>query len=370
MLIPRKIVPDAVPAEISPAAVARELDGLVRLGARLRPAGEARKDPLELLHGGYRPRFKLELFGTRLYFTGVRKNPAIRYFVAYVVPPQRPGRPLQIYPRIFYKDLSLIWRAVSHMISTDNEFWIGKGAVREDWEDDHLVTTSVESTTDLPLELQPGIEQLNRRCKRVPVDEDALYLILRNAPDGRVEPYREFTAPREAAAADRRNLIHGGRSIARLTRPHDPTSLRVVKGFEPDFKNGILSVSPSRSTLYGGVLNKYRILSINKKIQYWFMAAPEHVWIIPPQATTTELSSFGVRTVDVVADEDLFVPGFEYHFLDEAADPPEMFSQIPEGFAGNPNDHDPARADASPWLDRLPWVKQFRQQVLRIPTRR
>ena len=56
------------------------------------------------------------------------------------------------------------------------------------------------------------------------------------------------------------------------------------------------------------------------------MAGPRHAWIIPPQATTTELSTYGVRTVDVEADEDVFVPGFEYHFMDGD----HLHTQIPE----------------------------------------
>ena len=64
------------------------------------------------------------------------------------------------------------------------------------------------------------------------------------------------------------------------------------------------------------------------------MAGPHQVWIIPPQATTRQLSSFGLRTVDVIADDDLFVPGYEYHYLDVTVDPPEFYSQIPKGFAG------------------------------------
>ena len=40
------------------------------------------------------------------------------------------------------------------------------------------------------------------------------------------------------------------------------------------------------------------------------------------QATTTDLSSFGVRTLDASVDEDLLLPGFEYHFMDEPVSPP------------------------------------------------
>ena len=128
--------------------------------------------------------------------------------------------------------------------------------------------------------------------------------------------------------------IHGGRSIARFTRKHDPTSLRFVAGYEPDFEAGILEVASSQSRLYGGEVERFRILSRNRKIQYLFLASPRHAWIVPPQATTTELSSYGVRTIDVVADEDLFVPGYEYHYVDTDEDPPVLVSQIPAGFVG------------------------------------
>ncbi len=117
--------------------------------------------------------------------------------------------------------------------------------------------------------------------------------------------------------------------------------------------------------MYGGKLQRFRILSRNRKVQYLFIAGPKHVWIIPPQATTTELSTYGVRTIDVVADEDLFVPGYEYHYFDETADESEHFSQIPEGFAGELSEHDNDRADASAWLDPIPVIREFRRKVLR-----
>jgi hypothetical protein len=88
------------------------------------------------------------------------------------------------------------------------------------------------------------------------------------------------------------------------------------------------------------------------------------VWIIPPQATTTELTSYGLRSVDVIADEDMCLPGYEYHFLDETEDPPVFVSQIPEGYAGPVNEVDDSRADASPWLNQLPVVQEFRRRVL------
>jgi hypothetical protein len=69
--------------------------------------------------------------------------------------------------------------------------------------------------------------------------------------------------------------------------------------------------------------------------------------------------------VDVNLDDDLCVPGYEYHFVDETEDPPQWFSQIPEGFAGAASDVDPSRADASQWIDRLPVVRDFRRIVLK-----
>jgi hypothetical protein len=110
-------------------------------------------------------------------------------------------------------------------------------------------------------------------------------------------------------------------------------------------------------------MRKFRILSTNRKIQYQFVAGPRHVWIVPPQALTTELTSYGVRTIDVNVDDDLSVPGYEYHYLDESEDPPRLYSQIPEGFAGEISEVDPARADASPWLEQMPVIQQFRKAI-------
>ena len=92
------------------------------------------------------------------------------------------------------------------------------------------------------------------------------------------------------------------------------------------------------------------------------MAGPRQAWIIPAQATTTQLSSYGVRTIDVLADEDLFLPGYEYH---GGANGEVEDDQIPKGFAGRISESDPSRADASPWIDRLPIVREFRRKVLR-----
>ncbi len=290
--------------------------------------------------------------------------------MVYVVQQRRATGKPEIYPRIFYKDGSLVWRSGSHFVYSDEGLWIGKGDVSTRVEDGEEIESSEEATTDLPLELQTALETLNRKTRSVRLDETAIGLVLRRAPHDRILPYRDFLEPRRRAAADRRNLINGGKRIAYFTCKHDPTSLKIAAGFEPDFRKGTLEVNRLTSALYGGKLKRFRILSRNRTVQYMFFSGPRHVWIVPPQATTTELSSYGVRTIDVVADEDLFLPGYEYHYVDGG----EHFSQIPPGFAGATNHRDDARADASPWLDQLPVIREFRRKVLgrrgRQPSRR
>src|SRR5581483_11706422 len=211
---------------------------------------------------------------------------------------------------------------------------------------------------------QTALEVVSRRTVRVRDEKEALHLVLRNAPPDRMQAYRDFTAPRRRAAADPRNLIHGGRRVALLRDKADPSSLVIVPGYEPDFRRGILERAESTSVLYCGRIERFRIVSVNRRIQWLFFSGPRQVWIIPPQATTTDLSTFGVRTVDVVVDEEICCPGFEYHFYDRSEDPPVLVSQIPPGFAGPAAPTDPDRADAAPWLDRLPLVRAFRRRVL------
>ena len=103
--------------------------------------------------------------------------------------------------------------------------------------------------------------------------------------------------------------MNGGKSIARFLRPNVPESLRFAAGFEPDFRSGLIDVTHSHSRLYEGAVARYRILSRNGRMQYLFFAAPRLAWIGYPQPLTTELSSFGVRTVDVTVPDDLVVPG-------------------------------------------------------------
>ena len=362
--IPRAIVASVSPAALSPAAVRRAFDALLASGVTLAVAGTARHSPETLLTRGYGPRHELELFGTRYFLSAPRQNPDLRFFVAFVMPPAATPRRARLHACIFYKDVSLIWRSASHVIRSEYENWVGKGDVTVVVEDGYETVYSAEETTDLPLEIQFALDDLNRHYERVKTDHTAVEMVLRNAPDARIRPYRDFSEPRARAASNPRNRIHGGKSIAWFTRKGQPHTLRFAKGYAPDFAQGLLETRASASSLYGGDLMRYRILSHNREVQYLFFANPRQVWIIPPQATTTEIMSYGVRTVGVVADEDLCVPGYEYHYLDESVSPPEMVSQIPAGYVGAPSAVDPSRADASPWLNALPVVQEFRRQIL------
>lgn len=368
-MIKSAIVPSASLRNVDARHIGSEFRDRLEAGDALCPAGSAKRNPESLLSRAYLPRACVELCDTTFYLSGVRQNPDIRFFVGFVVPPSTKRRK-RIYPRIFYKDVSLIWRSASHYIRSADENWIGKGDVRAGMLDGEPVDYSDETTTDLPLEIQTALEELSRTATRVPRDDSAVDLVLRRAPDHRIRPYYDFTAPRRRAWADPRNRINGGRMIARVTKANDPTSARFVSGYEPDFRGGIVERSRSRSKLYGGNLRRYRIVSKNRRVQYLFFAGPRQVWIVPPQATTTEFSSYGVRTVDVHADEDVFLPGYEYHFMDDSEDPPALFSQIPKGFVGPVSPHDASRCSASPWIDKLPVVRDFRRIVLGQKARR
>ena len=357
------VVTGVRPANRTPEQIAREFRDSIAGGARLLPVGEARRDPAKmLLTAGYGPRHRIDLFDTTYYLTNARQNPDLRFFVAYVVLGHQPRA---LHPRIFYKDISLVWRSASHFVRSAAENWIGKGDVRTRVVDGEEILESAEETTDLPLELQTALETLSREGPPPRTDHRAVDLVLRRGPDDRLAPYADFTRPRARAQADPNNRIHRGRSIARFTRKHEPESLVFAKGFEPDFRGGVLERDTSTSRIYGGRLRRFRILSQNRKVQYLFFAGPQQVWIAPPQATTTEISSYGVRTVDVITDPDLCIPGYEYHFVDDGEDPPALYTQIPEGFAGLPCELDPSRADTSPWNDRMPVVRAFRRALLK-----
>lgn len=363
-MLESKIVESVQPEDLSPRQVAAEFRGLVDGGATLHPAGEARDEP-ERLFARYTPRYALRLFAASYYLTDLRADDDIRFLVAWVGLRER-SRIRRLHPRIFYKDSSLIWRVATHFVKTEDENWIGKGDVR--WEhgdgEDHV--SSAEETTNLPLEIQSALDVLSRRGGHARRDLRAVPLILRRGPNDRIEPFADFTRPRRRARA--LWSLTGGRPVAYFARVGDPGSLEVTPGFEPDFAGGIIEVASSRSRFYGGAIEKFRILSANREIQYQFVAGPRHVWINPPQSLTTELMTYGCRTVDVEVPEDLCVPGYEFHYLDAGDEEPVLHTQIPEGYAGEPSPTDPSRSDASGWIDALPLVQRFRRDVLRANT--
>jgi len=355
------IVPSVALTAQSPRAVTAEFRRLLDGGARIICAGTARRSPRRLLALGYVPRYKTQLFGVTFYFSEIRKNEDIRFTVAYLA---MQGDPRRVYARLFYKDGSLLWRSASHFARSRHENWIGKGDLKLICEHGEWFHYSDENTTDLPLELQAAVESLTQRTKGARTDHRATGLVLRRSSDTRLMAYNDFIAPRRRAAADPRNLVNGGRAIAQFTRENDPSSLEFVRGYEPDFsRHGIVDECASRSTLYGGRVRRFRILSKNRHVQYLFMATRRLAWIGHPQALTTELSSYGVRTIDVHVPDELVVPGMEYHYM-ETEDPPVWVSQIPPGFAGPVSPVDAWRADASRWLDALPVIREFRRRVL------
>ena len=185
--------------------------------------------------------------------------------------------------------------------------------------------------------------------------------MVRRAPDGRLVAYRDFTAPRRRAAANPRNLVNGGTAIARFTRAERArvAALRAPAS-SPTSRAGLIDVTHSHSrAVRGRRSRRYRILSRNGACSTCSSRRRGSRWIGYPQPLTTELSSFGVRTVDVTVPDDLVVPAMEYHYL-EFDEPPVWMSQIPPGFAGPVSPNDAFRADASAWLDRLPVIVEFR----------
>ncbi len=348
----------------SPRQVGEHFRRLLVSGYELRADGQAKKDPTMLLRSGYTPKYEIELFGNRFFMCNQREAHGLKAMPAFVLPAIQPrSRKPRIHARVFYKDSSLVWRSPSHYINTPDEQWIGKGAMR--WQDKRGVRGwfSAEETTNLPFELQAALDDVSHRGRRKQNDHRLLFLVLHNAPSDRVRPYRDFEGPRVKAMKLRANRINNNRPIAWFVDENDPRSLQIKSGFEPDFRT-VIDISASRSSMYGGAIKKYRIASNNRLIQYLFVAGPQHVWLVHPQAFTVELSSYGLRTVDVIGDEDLNIPGYEF-FDNEGSG--EIDDQIPPGFAGPVCPVDPDRADASPWNERLPIIEAFRRSILAKP---
>lgn len=357
-VIASEIIANVSVADKSARRVGREFSDLIAAGHHLRVDGRARPDPEALLERGYVPKFEIDLFGTRFFLCNLRISHELKLMPAYILAASGSrGKKPGICARVFYKDSSLVWRVVSHYINTPDEQWIGKGAVKWHSKRGQSGWVSAEETTNLPFEMQAALDKVSQQSARARHDEDILFMIARNAPSDRVHAYHDFEAPRARAMKVKKNRINNNRPIAHFADDHDPASLKFEPGFDPDFK-AVIDVSTSRSKVYGGEIKKYRIASRNRRIQYFFVAGPSHVWLIHPQSFTVELSSYGLRTVDVVADEDMCIPGYE--FFDNHGSG-EVDDQIPAGFAGAVSPHDPDRADASPWNDRMPIVRKFRR---------
>jgi len=345
----------------STAAATAAFRELLSCGTKLVAGGRIVERPSGLARGSFAPQFEIaaDPFGLRIFLSAVHQNPDLRFMVAYVLKLEE-AKP-RIYARIFYKDTSLIWRCASHIVKTRDELWIGKGDVTTLDIDGEPHIGSLESTCDLPYELQMALETAARSAPSTPASDRILERVLRRAPAGRIEPYADFTEPRRRAAADPRNLINRGRPVAVIKRANEPESLEFAKRFEPDLADGFIEMVRMESGYYGGAVEFWRFLSVNRKIQYGFMAAPEQVWLIPPQTLSLDVSTFAVRTVDVPIDEDVCVPGYEFHFHHETENGVELHSQIPEGFAGPHHPDDEDRADASAWIERLPVIRAFRR---------
>ncbi|MGE0622013.1 MAG: hypothetical protein AB7I04_00325 [Pseudomonadales bacterium] len=347
------------PCALTRREVARRFRELARGGEGLKPAGRARRAPEQLLASPFVPKHRVMLFDATYFLTDFYHVEDLNFFVGYVLFGEERAD-AALYPRIFYKDSSLVWRVASHLIDSAEEQWIGKGEIRVHRTSEGTWISSDESSTNLPYEIQTAFDDISRRrpSRR---NAAALALVLRDAPAGRFEPYADFRRPRREAAA--RYPVNAGRPIARITRPEDPRSLQFARGFEPDFDHGLLEIGASRSTLYGGEIRKHRIASANRVVQYQFVSSPTHVFVNPPQTFMPKITTYGVRALHVLADDEIFLPGYEYHFVDDSVDPPELFTQIPPGWAGPASSIDPFRADASPWIEALPVIAEFRRRM-------
>ena len=155
----------AVRPESDARLIAREFRSLLERGVRIRAAGTARADPARLLPT-YLPKHAIRLFDTTYYLTDLRVDRSwegtMRFFAAWVLP-TRDAR--EIYPRVFGKDFSLVWRSPSHFVRSERENWMGKGDVRWVVENGDEVLATFEETTNLPLEIQGALDALDARAR-------------------------------------------------------------------------------------------------------------------------------------------------------------------------------------------------------------
>ncbi|MEM7784649.1 MAG: hypothetical protein AAF623_14970 [Planctomycetota bacterium] len=359
--IPTAITGSVKVASKSIRAVQQDFNDLLELAGKISLASKTGHDFVDLFQLGLRPQYYFSLFDKEFFLTSVKQIPELRFFICYVV--ERKKKP-RIFARIFYKDLSLCWRSASHFaIENDGAIWIGKGSVREIEEGGQSFEVSNESTTDLPFEMQDALEGLIRKIKRPRGSLEMIEMVLRRGSNRRVAPFPDFEVERKKAASDLRNLINRGLPVAWFSKQGDPKSLVFQKGYAPDFRKGLMEQTKSYSTLYGGNLERFRVLSCNHEIQFYFLKSPLFAWLLPAQALTTQLSTYGVRTIDVVADDDLFIPPYEYHHFEETESGPELYSQIPEGYVGEVCPIDELKSDASAWIESLPVIQEFRKTI-------
>jgi hypothetical protein len=136
-VLDREIVSGVLPSDMTARQVEHEFRGLIGQGVRIRPAGRAKDDPSSLLSRGYTPKHKLRLFDATYYLTNFRYDINFAFFVSYVLLEAKPGaapREREIHPRLFYKDLSLVWRVATHYIRSEGDNWIGKGDLKRGFE--------------------------------------------------------------------------------------------------------------------------------------------------------------------------------------------------------------------------------------------
>jgi hypothetical protein len=138
-----RLVTGVEPCQQTPRQIEREFRALLAGGCRIRPAGSARSRPESLLAAGYVPRHAVALFDARFYLADLREDENFRFFVAYV----RLGSATDLFPRLFYKDSSLVWRCATHFISAPGVHWIGKGDLKLVGVADGETEDSAEETT-------------------------------------------------------------------------------------------------------------------------------------------------------------------------------------------------------------------------------
>src|SRR5690242_18449734 len=119
--IPCRVAASAGLAPLTPRRVEREFAARLASGAQPVCDGALRTRPAKLLALGYRPRARIDLFDTTYYLSAMRQNEDLRFSVGYVALPARTGEPARIHARVFYKDVSLIWRAASHFARSERE---------------------------------------------------------------------------------------------------------------------------------------------------------------------------------------------------------------------------------------------------------